>query len=262
MGVMTHRISILSVLVCGLFFSSFLSARAALEENKYTETQKVGFALVHFGGFKPDFDSWTRETDAYKESLPADKIILLQREAQRLQEGLLQYNPEEDLIRVMADAVVRRPDDLPPYPPKGEDGDVRSIPGTQTVNLRLGIGEGGEPFFGFQVGALWVALIPADAQTIGTITMPIAQYYAMVAENGYKDTGQTLVKTVIELKMKPLSVDTRGPVRVEDIEYWAMLADIASATLWNGRRDQAYWGYNAPWHQSLGRSLAGELYGE
>ncbi len=204
------------------------TVHAKLPEGGYTDTEKVGFAFYKFANIKPNFTDWDISADAYKNAAaPLDRIEYRRKNAIRLDQGYNDYDPDTDLIHVIADIqVVKLPDPTRPA-------------------ITLSFNQSStDTYFPFKVGKLWIAVIPRDIDKFEGIHLSPAEYSDFVKKVS-NDTNKK-VPALIELWLRPLTAETKTPSMIDRQPYWPLLADIASVTIWNTDKTQVAWSYDAP----------------
>jgi hypothetical protein len=250
--------SFLKPLAFSLFLSFFLSfpAGAALEEGKYSDTEKVGFAFSKLGNTRPGFESWIEHSPAYLAAKPVEKMTLMKEGTARLQEGFYSYNPAEDFIHVEADILIQRPADRPgkrdaPAPASPDDAEKKVI--------RISFGKG-DSYFPFQVGKLWIAVIPKDIEAFESIALTPDEYQIFAQGMGTTVRRHSEMTGIIDILLRPVSADAKSPVVVGKEPYWPMLAEIVNVTIWNNSKDRIAWSYDANGYVSQGKKDLMNLY--
>jgi hypothetical protein len=232
---------------CAVLFSS-LPAQALLDKSKYTDSEFVAFAFSKLGNVPPDYQAWVEDMEVYQKAKPFDRQEIEQQATVRLQQGYYNYTPEDDLISIVADVQIS-------WNPK--DFANSEAGSDQYLNYKIAFGEAAgrdkaDPYFPFKVGKFWVALIPKDIGGFLNLSLPAPQAFDMLKKMfGHSDNIRASGRNaIIELKLRPMAVNTKEPVQVDGEVYWLMLADIANLTIWNAERDKMIWSYDAPWYQS------------
>lgn len=219
-------------------------AKARLEKDAYTETEKVGFAFHHFSRIKPDFLSWVAESDVIHAAMPAQRAQLLRDQTQRLESGFNAYNPDEDLIFLKTGVHVEASDFTSDNPVYRQNKIVKkstlTIPGMP------------ESYIPFQVGDLWVAMVPQDYASFTNLYLTREQFDKLCAAAGYRNGKFETIRFdgEIDFVLRPVKVDTRKPFEIEGQEMWLMGAQIANMVVWSRNREKLIWDYTAPWYKS------------
>lgn len=217
------------------------SVSAALEPGRYSESEKVGFAFHQLGKFEPDYESWIKNTDRYKALLPANQLGVMHKELTRLRSGYHNYIPDADLVSIEIEALIKSSNYFVQSQKKGELTDV-------TIDLI----DLPENYFPFQVGDTWIALVIKDFDLLNQHTFSAEDYRAFAKTLGLTAAYQLSQKVSIDLKLRPLSVDTSSPLSLDGLDMWLMLAEIGEMTVWRkvNRDKQVLWTYSAPWYVS------------
>lgn len=235
-------VRVLSVNVLILLCSG--TAWAFLEKDAYTETEKVGFAFYNLSGVPPDFISWVAGSDQYNAAMPADRARMLRDQTARLESGFHEYRPDEDLIvlktRVHVEAADFSSDDPLYKQNKIVKKAVLTVPGMP------------ESYIPFQVGDLWVALVPENYTNFTNLFLTREQFDKLCQSAGFRNGKFETIRFdgEIELILRPVKVDTRRPMEIEGQEMWLMGVQIANMAVWNKSRDQIIWDYTAPWYMT------------
>lgn len=218
-------------------------AHALLDRNSFSETEKVGFAFHFLSGIKPDFEAWIKKTGRYKNARTIDKQQILSDDTYRLQNGYHKYHPDEDLIHIEAPAQIRFRD----YSGRAlynEAGEQR----TKHVIITIpGINSGAIPF---ELDKLWVAVVAKDYDFFVNLYLTEKEYQKFINDLGYNAVYYSHLAAVIDIFLRPVSIDMRAPVLVDDQEMWLMLAEIGSFTIWQRDHGKMAWEINAPWFVS------------
>jgi len=218
-------------------------AHALLERGKFSETEKVGFAFHYFSHIKPDFESWVKKTDRYKNARTVDKQQILNDDLYRLQNGYYKFHPDEDLIHIQGAAQVRFKDYSGPalYNDAGERR-------TKHVIITIpGINNGAIPF---EVDKLWVAVVTKDFDFYINLYLSESEYEQFIQDLGYKAVYYSHLAAVVDIFLRPVDVDMRAPVQVDNQEMWLMLAEVGSFTVWQRDHRKLAWQISAPWFVS------------
>lgn len=237
-----YYLSAVLISLLGLGFLYVQSANA-LEKGRYSESEKVGFAFHKLGRFDPDFEAWIRNSDRYDGATMRGKAALLQDDYYRLEAGYINFLPDVDLISLNMEAHV-----------EASNFFQRSQMDDDTVtSIKINLLDLPENYFPFQVGEYWIAVVIKDFEKVTNMSFKKDEYRQFVekfklAQNAY----QLKQKVTIDLKLRPVSVDTTEPIMLDGFEMWLMLAEIADMQLWrdvNGTREYL-WHHTAPWYVS------------
>ena len=224
-------------------------------DTEYNENEKIGFAFYTLSGMKPDFFTWAQHTEKYRNAGPTGKIQIANNDAYRLQNGYVNYNIEEDLIKLEFDNTNI----------KGEPFYVESRHHDNNTSVFVSLPDYPDGYFPFEVSDKWVALIIKDFDLLKEIIMDNDEYKKFTKAAGHNHINHSFEKKVnMTLTLKPISVDTAEPMVLEDMEMWLMLAEIGEMELWyldrHTGREQHLWSYNAPWYVAEERQELLDLY--
>lgn len=234
---------LMAAVCCGALILMFWpSLGKALENGRYTESEKVGFAFHKLAGFDPHYEQWIKDMEKYVDAHPADKLELLQKERYRLESGFLGYIPDVDLVSLDIQAVVKSSNYFAQSQKEGVQTDV-------TIELV----ELPENYFPFYIGGMWIALVIKDFDTLlRQRTFTAEEYQTLAKLLGLTGAYQLTQKVNIDLHLRPLSVDTSSPLTLDGLEMWLMLVEIGEMTVWRkiNNNKQVLWTYTAPWYIS------------
>lgn len=227
----------LSVLTIALL-SSALPARAMLEEDTYTESEKVGFAFCKIADIKPNFSLWGRELE--RETVLPSKAD--PNDDTRLDRGFHNYQPDEDLIHIQMPVTLTTAD---------ADRTNTKFARAGIVKIAtLSLDKLPSFYFPFQVAEISVAMIPQEVESFTRVPLTAEQYINLMNRIGMPKhwSGDIDSKLSIEFLMRPVSVDTKKPVRLQGEDMWMMLAEVATMALWTPDKKKIIWEYTAPWY--------------
>ncbi len=233
------------LLVALLLAAAFAgTARALLPENTYSDLEKIGFAFYKLGGGTPDLEAWVKDSELYRKAKPADKIDIMQYEVNRLSEGLREFDLKDDLIHVVADITL-----LPQKNKRGEapktDGNLNVI---DTRAIVIKVASTKDPFFFYKVSPYWVALIPHHMEEGMGLEMTGQEYSAFLKKLGYKGNYKRDVVGIIDMYLRPLSLETHEPITKGRLIAWPMIVEVGSMVIWDSARSQVAWSYNSAWY--------------
>lgn len=249
----TFRFLILSIISCIAFLSS---SAHAVENDTFTESEKVGFAFYGFAGTEPKFDTWIKNQTYYQTAKPSAKNHILYEDNIRLGKGFQSFNPEYDYIsfETPARAHIPAPDARMEFlnkfnkiPIKIELPRILEIPGSQ------------ETYFPYEIGNTWIALIPDNFQEFLTIYMDEEDYYNFSTELGITyDTPHTRV--MIEYIMRATNADSERPFPVGSKELWLVMAEVGGIKIRNPHNNYQVWDYESSWYIPKTRQNLMNLY--
>ena len=252
-----------SLKVLHVFLAAFLvlaaasgSAQALLSKGEYSEEEKVGFAFYKLGGIKPDFDSWAKNTNAYFNTLPAQKSQFLQDEISRLEQGFHNFQTDEDMVVVRSPVEVVTSDFASPDPKYTQMG--------ITKHSVIVLENAPSAYLPFQIVNTWVAIIPHDYSSFINMYLTDEQFEKLRKSLNYRDRFKEIrFQGDIELILRPVTVDVDKPIKIEGKDMWLMGAEIASMTIWERNdKEKIIWEYSAPWYVTGSSKQLLNLYDE
>ena len=229
------RLTGLLLVACLLF-----SPARALEKDRYTESEKVGFAFFNLIKAEPDFESWIRETQKYKDAKPSKKVQMLTDDLRRLETGFISYYPDEDLISVEAKARVEA----------SEYFHASQREGTVT-HVKIKLPDMPQGYFPFQIGDMWIALIIEDFEKMTNYDFNPEQYKEFATKLRFdRYSNQFAMNVNVDFKFMPVSADGEGPIEMDGINMWLMLGEMVEMRLWvEYYGEKKYlWEYRADWY--------------
>ncbi|MBI4031663.1 MAG: hypothetical protein HY370_08285 [Proteobacteria bacterium] len=218
-------------------------AHALLDRKNFSETEKVAFAFHYLSNIEPEFERWVKKTDRYKNARTAEKQQILNDDLYRLQNGYHKYHPDEDLIHIEAPAQIRFRD----YSGRALYNDAGEKRTKHVVITIPGINSGAIPF---ELDKLWVAVVAKDYDFFVNLYLTEKEYQKFINDLGYKAVYYSHLAAVIDIFLRPVDVDMRAPVLVDDQEMWLMLAEIGSFTIWQREHKKMAWEISASWFVS------------
>ena|GEM_PF-1431425 len=223
----------LSALIAG-------SAHAFLGDGEFSEAEKVGFAFYKLGQVKTDFGPWVTESESFVHVKPIDKKDFLQSNVMRLEQGFHNYHPDEDLIAIKSRVYVETDSFASKNPIYAEHGIIKRA----TIYLD-GMPENYIPF---RVGNTWVAMVPENYNRFTKVYLTAEEFKKLHGAVGLRSNVANIrFEGEIELVIRPLSVDTRKPIKVEKKEMWLMGVEVGSMIVWSKNKKKIIWEYSAPW---------------
>lgn len=212
-----------------------------LEPGKYTESEKAGFAFHQLSNSIPHYEEWIKNSDAYKNALPEDKIDMIHKGTMRLKNGFYNYMADEDLIKIsVKDAEIETSNTL-----------MEGIKTADSTDVTLKLTDLPQSYFPFQAGNIWIAIVVKDFDKVSTKTFTQDEFKDIALKAGM---GGSYMKAIPDIKLdlwlRPVSVDSTKPIMLDGIEMWLMLAEIGQMDVWTGSdgTKNIFWSYSAPWY--------------
>jgi hypothetical protein len=212
---------------------------AYAEKTEYTESEKVGFAFYKLANRNPPFEEWLKGTDEFKLLKTSRKTEYLRQQTARLSKAFAEYMPDEDLIYVRTAVRIKVPTvrETEAYMRMGVNRPVQILLNELTGN-----------YFPIQVGEMWIAVVPNDLDNYLFLSLNDQEYDALARRMALEPNGSSRY-ALLELRLRPVSVDIKAPMKLDGIDAWLMMAEIASISLWNNEnRDVLLWEHSADWY--------------
>ena len=225
-------------LALGLAVLGFLAvpALAMIDDSRYSESEKAGFAFYKLARAKPNFENWIVKTEKYRTLLPQPRIDMLREETNRLHNGMVNFHPDEDFLHVMAEVDIGR-----------YRGEALTEVGAGESILDIRLAGFQQIYFPFNVGDLWIAVIPEGIDLAGGVVMKKDDYRRLARKYGFDAGYVRSGKAILDMRLRAVSVDVSAPVRLDERDYWPMLAEIGSISLIDITSKDVIWSHRAPW---------------
>ena len=238
-----RRFLLLAALL-GLVFTAVAPGAAAQERKRertpYSEAEKIGFAFYRLADKQPPFNNWIMARDEYLLAKPSMKRDYLRRETERLSKAYNEYMVDDDMIYLRTEVTIKVPNAT-------ERQSYESMGLRKPVQIVLK--EIKENYFPVQVGDMWIAVVPNDLEKYLFLSLEEAEYEKMMAELMLDTTRGSARGAILEIRLRPLSIDTKMPMHLDGIDAWLMLGEIASISLWRTKeRDTLVWEQNMDWY--------------
>ncbi|MCC6597173.1 MAG: hypothetical protein IT559_00040 [Alphaproteobacteria bacterium] len=236
------RIFFLSLLLITLCCTG---ARAAMN---ISEQEKAVFSFFKLAKTDPDYSKWITQTARYKNAPDFLKESVYQEEETRLKWGFGTFDPNNDYLKIRTDILME-------LHGENEDFSLRFVfPGNQ---------QGESPYFPYNYGAEWIALVVDDG--LGNfMKIPLSQQEYTQIKERFPGTGS--FPGQIRMRIRPLSVDAHKPLKLQEQEkLWLLRGDIAYLTLevsppeGTTQKPMSLYTYTAPWYLSSAESELLEL---
>ncbi len=233
----------LGVVICIFAISFFCmfytrSAHALLEEDKYTMSEKVGFAFSKLAGTTPRYEEWVKYSKAYADTPEADRALMMQGQTYRLEKGFNLFNLDEDLVKISVLAHIYKINNGQGMLSKPENG-------YKTVVIKVNNSK--NAYFGINIGNHWIAVIPSDARFFEPLRFT-DKTYELLKKYGTSENASWIVR--LDIWMRPEKIDRTKPMMLEKKPMWLMMGKIANIELWDEERKNIIWNYSAPWYTS------------
>lgn len=243
-------LTVLFLAVLALFQAAAPAARADLE---ISEEEKAVFSFFRMSGGTPDYDTWIVNSPRYAGAPEPLKNAVREEEDVRLKWGFGTFEPQKDFLKIETEIVLRFTG--------GEEGTgVRiGFPGSR---------DGEAPYFPYDYGREWIALIIDDLENFIHIPLTGEEQARMLEKLGEgREPGESFTAR-LRLRIRPLSADAKTPLVLRKKEkFWLLRGDIAYLAievppLKKGAAGTAVFSYTAPWYLSATEADLLKLLGE
>lgn len=226
-------------------------------KDKYSESEKAGFAFYQFAGIQPDFAPWIENYKFYQQAKPSLRRDLLKQEEVRLTKGYQNYDKSTDYLSYTvkdAQIIVPKRIDRQVYLSK-----YNKIPVRISLPRILNIPGSGDVYFPYQIGDIWIAVIPQKIEDFTTIYLDRNEFENLA----YKlrmTKSDTEATAEITYSLRPVSGDTKQPFPIGKLSAWLIMAEIGRIDIYSYNHSRHVWQYEAPWYISKTQQDLIQLY--
>lgn len=219
--------------------------RAEMSMKAFDQTEKVGFAFYSLTKLEPPFSDWIDLDPEYMDAQPKVRLYMKPAKLQRLQAGYQSFSHARDFLTVRLGVTIRLLEENP-------KADVPAAELGQTKAIEINFGGNDEMlYFPYQVGKIWVALVPGEMQRVTTYGITPAQYQKLLSTFGPNvRKGQSVT---LELRMLTSRADSKNPLVVGDMPLFLLMSDLGAVNVLDDRK-KPVWSYYAGWYDSDGRN--------
>ena len=208
------------------------SAFAQIGSEPSTE-EDVAIAFFKTAGTNPDFDKWAREGKAYKTVAPARAADFLFDEKQRLMRVWRKYDTVDPIIDISSNVLI-------------ELKTTADEDGNQFYWMYLSFGKDSAVYFPFEYLEYKIAVIPQLIETMTIQQIQKEQFILMQEEFEGKASGEGK----LSMQLKPVKAYIHQPYKIDGMDQWALLSDVATMSIKSHRTLAPYWNYSADWYMS------------
>ncbi|MFK7839272.1 MAG: hypothetical protein AB8B83_02985 [Bdellovibrionales bacterium] len=238
------KVLILFLIIIGLF----ANIETATAETSVTDEEKAVFAFFKMTDQKPKLESWIKNSKRYLDGRKAEKDKIYNEERERLDWGFGVYDYEKDFITIRRDIRLSTLVD--------QNG-VRHLK-TRFVDDR----HNETPYFPIEYGKESIAFIVEGLENYRSIK-PQPEEIPKIKKY-FHDSAP--YEAVLEVRIRPLSADSKNKLFVDYRDQWLMLGDIAYLKI--DFYDEfklehvVVWDYNAPWYLDESKKALMEMFKE
>jgi len=214
------------------------AAAAAQTPAHFTEQEKAVLSYYKLSGVKhPDFAPYVLETGRYKKTPEKERKKVFEQEMHRMQWGMESFDPGANFLNIKTAVEVKL------APPQGG----KSVLSFQFPN------EGSDyiPYFPYQLGREWIALLVEDLPAFSRMELTPAQFAFI--ERHIPADGQPY-PALLRMEVRPVAADNGSPFELGGYKQWLMMGDIASLKFNLEQRHNGeeitLWEYGAEWHSA------------
>ncbi len=229
-------------LMLALFVVASLPAFAQMGVEPSTG-EDVAIAFFKTAGTNPDFDKWAREGKAFKTVAPAKANDFLFDEKQRLMKLWRKYDNDDPIIDISANVYIDLKSTL------NEDGE-------QLYWMYITFGNDSAIYFPFEYLEYKIAVIPQMIETLTIQQIQKEQFSLMYEEFKGKLSGEGN----LSLQLKPIKAYIHQPYKIDGMDQWALLTDVATMSIKSHHTSAPFWTYSAQWYTSPVTEQLNDLY--
>lgn len=182
--------------------------------NRYTESEKVGFAFYRLTSTLPDFRDWITPSDIYKNAKSSHRPDVMQQEISRLQQGFLNFYADQTPLTIRTAATVQ----------------LQETPTEKSLNITL-TNAPNPLYFPFNVGELGLGLILNGIDQSMNIPVSAAEYEHIKLLLRVRDPEQ-MTPVQLELIAFANTADSHEPLVADNLVMFPVLAEPVVTALW------------------------------
>jgi len=204
---------------------------------RLSEQEKAIFAFYHLTETgKPDFTSYVKALKRYKDTEKKYQKNVFEKEMSRMQWGMDVYNPEKDFLKIGTAVDVK----------------LSSPSGGRPAVLSFQFPHEGKdyiPYFPYDFGGEWIALLIEDLPLFSRMELAPAQYAFIKA---YLPDDGMPYPAKLHMQIRPISADNTAPFQLGGINQWLMMGDIAALKFdvadRSSQQNKTLWEYAPDWY--------------
>ena len=208
----------------------------------FSDSEKVGFAFYHLINKDPPFEDWIQARDDYIKARPAARLNLIDHDRIRLRDGFANYIVDRDMLKMQV-MLLYTVGDNPDYKSGAE---ARSKGLTKRLSIKFQDSKL-EKYFPFQLGKMWIGVIPMDMDNFTKIDMTDEDYqeFCQGIYNCFPFDDRPYMTTIV---LSPIQADAKAPLMEGDVPVFLLLSKIAAISI--HLNDTILWSKTAPWYMS------------
>ncbi len=233
---MISRYTLRALLLLAVLFAlipqrSFAQTRV---DDGISTAEDVAIAFFHAAGSNPDFEKWAKAAPEFKRKSATRAPEFLYEEEQRLMKLWRDYDPARDLITIKASVDV-------------ELKAVQNKDGNEDYWMYITFKEGQATYFPFVYRIYKFAIIPQMIENLMMQQITKEQYDMMRADF---IANSMMQRANLYVQLKPVKAYVNQPYTIDNVEQWALLADVVALTMRSQKTDAIFWNYGAKWYVS------------
>lgn len=211
-----------------LAWAQTVSSSRTMSLVKPSSAEDVGLLFYKVSAARPDFGLIIRQTRAYREMNPTDRMKILEGETGRLSTKFNSLDAKKSVIVIRA--AVEMVLTLDP-PNKKYTMDIK-YPSTGTI------------FFPYNFSGRSIAVLADGIENFESVALTSQE-----ALKASRHEGRRTVTMVLELN--PVSASYKDPVILEGTRHYPLLAKIGYIGFFSQNMEEV-WSWKAPWHTFTG----------
>lgn len=226
--------------------------RAEMSMKSFTQAEKIGFAFYSLTRLNPPFYDWIDADQEYIDAPQKVRLYMKPAKLQRLQAGYQSFSHARDFLTVNTNVTIR----LLKENPKA-DATTQNLGQTQAVEINFG-GNDEMLYFPYQIGKIWIALVPGELQRVVTYAITPAQYEKI--RDAFGPATLQGKSVTLELTMLASKADSENPLVVGGMPLFLLMSDLGAVNILDDNK-KTVWGYNTDWYFSEERNQLLGLHG-
>ncbi len=204
----------------------------AVVDDRVSTAEEIAIAFFKTGDSTPDFEILAKAGKDYKRMPPVRAGDYLEKEKQRLTTLWRDFNPEEDVIGISGDVHVELKQVVDKKDGKEKYWMYIILPETELTH------------FGYKYQDYRFAIVPQKIDDLMIQPLQKEQFENMTKEFGMGGPAKLF------LTLKPVKAHTDQPYKIDGVERWALICDIATMSVGTKKGMETFWNYGADWYVS------------
>ena len=206
--------------------------------------EKAVFAYFKTTRGQPFFDQWIKSSEPYRTSAALAQDEIYEHELLRLKWGFGVYDETADFLAVNTQVYLQLSN--------GAEGPLLNFKFLNSADQEI-------PFFPYQYGDEWIALIVNDLHLFTSVPLDAEQHQKIAS---LLEAGK-IYEGMIRIRARPVTADAEMPLEMPDGKYWLLMGDTAYIEFLYAKPGATepvkLWHYTAPWYLSENEEILLDL---